>query len=301
MINRKGIFSFLLITFGITYLMEGILIFSGFRITLIPAAVGQYTIMVAMWVPALATLITIRFITHETVASTFLSFGKSWKPYLASALLIPLAFILTYLLTWGLGLGHPDWQLKSFFNMISSAGIDISTAPASGLLLIALTASSLIPAPFLNSIFGFGEEWGWRGYLLPRLMPLGKWKAYLLLGVIWGLWHAPLVAIGFNYPGYPLVGILFMIMLTTALGIFINELTLKYKSSILAGWIHGVFNSQAYGIWRTLLFPDTIPLLGGITGLVGIAVLLLFGAGTIFWCKRSEGGILQTNKTPIFS
>ena len=201
MINRKGIISFLLITFGITYLMEGILILSGFRVTLIPAVVGQYTVLIAMWVPALATLITTRFITKEKMSSTLLSFGPSWKPYVVTALVIPAAFIITYLLTWALGLGQPDWQLKNFYAMIASLGTDMSTAPSSSLLLTLLFILSLTLAPFFNSIAGFGEEWGWRGYLLPRLMPLGKWKAYLLVGLIWGLWHAPLVAIGFNYPG----------------------------------------------------------------------------------------------------
>lgn len=51
--------------------------------------------------------------------------------------------------------------------------------------------------------------------------------------------------------------------LTTALGIYIGELNLRHRSSILAGWMHGVFNSQCYGIWR-LLFSDVNPLLGGI-------------------------------------
>ena len=226
MLNRKGIISFLFITFGITYLMEGILILSGFRVTLVPAAIGQYTIMIAMWVPALATFITTRFITKEKLSSTLLSFGPSIKPYLFTALAVPVVFIITYLLTWALGLGKPDWQLTSFFELIASTGADMSTAPSPGLILLLLFVISLFAAPFINSIAAFGEEWGWRGYLLPRLMPLGKWKAYLLVGVIWGLWHAPLIAIGFNYPGTPVLGIVMMVLLTTMLGIFINEMTL---------------------------------------------------------------------------
>ena len=286
MLNRKGIISFLLITFGITYLMEGILILSGFRVTLVPAVIGQYTIMIAMWVPALATFITTRFITKEKLSSTLFSFGPSIKPYLFTALAVPVAFIITYLLTWALGLGKPDWQLTSFFELIASTGADMSTAPSPSVILTLLFVISLFAAPFINSIAAFGEEWGWRGYLLPRLMPLGKWKAYLLVGVIWGLWHAPLIAIGFNYPGMPVLGILMMILLTTALGIFINEMTLHYQSAILAGWIHGVFNSQAYGIWRMLLFAGTNPVLGGITGLVGIAVITLMGLLVMRRLKR---------------
>ena len=288
MLNRKGIISFLLITFGITYLMEGILILSGFRVTLAPAIIGQYTIMIAMWVPALATFITTRFITKEKLSSTLFSFGPSVKPYLFTALAIPVVFIVTYLLTWALGLGKPDWQLTSFFELIASTGTDMSTAPSPSAILTLLFVISFFAAPFINSIAAFGEEWGWRGYLLPRLMLLGKWKAYLLVGVIWGLWHAPLIAIGFNYPGMPILGIVMMVLLTTALGIFINEMTLHYQSAILAGWIHGVFNSQAYGIWRMLLFSGTNPVLGGITGLVGIVVIAFMGLLTMRRLKRTE-------------
>jgi hypothetical protein len=81
---------------------------------------------------------------------------------------------------------------------------------------------------------------------------------------------------GFNYPGYALLGVLWMCALTTALGIFLNEMTLRYKSSILAGSIHGAFNGQGYGIWR-ILFPTAHPLLGGITGIIGILVLAALG------------------------
>ena len=115
MLNRKGIISFLLITFGITYLMEGILILSGFRVTLVPAVIGQYTIMIAMWVPALATFITTRFITKEKLSSTLLSFGPSIKPYLFTALVVPAAFIITYLLTWALGLGQARLAADQLF------------------------------------------------------------------------------------------------------------------------------------------------------------------------------------------
>ena len=130
--------------------------------------------------------------------------------------------------------------------------------------------------PTVNGLFGFGEEFGWRGYLLPKLMPLGKWKAYTLVGIIWGLWHAPLILAGFNYPGFPVLGVLGMIGMTTTFGFYINEMTLRHRSSILAGWMHGAFNGQFYGVWR-ILFPEAHPLLGGVTGLVGMLVWAALG------------------------
>jgi len=81
---------------------------------------------------------------------------------------------------------------------------------------------------------------------------------------------------GFNYPGFPVLGVFAMIGMTTAFGIYINEMTLRYRSSILAAWIHGAFNGQFYGVWR-ILFSAVHPLWGGITGLVGILVWATVG------------------------
>ena len=287
MIDRKGIISFLIITFGVTYTIEGALILTGFRLTGISPLYGQLIIAGVMWVPAIATVITIKLITHEGFAITNFRIG-ALKPYLTSALVVPACFITTYTLTWLLGLGQPDWQLADFRTLLASTGTETSTMPSSALILPAVFLSSLFLGPTINGIFGFGEEFGWRGYLLPKLMPLGKLKAYIIVGVIWGLWHAPLIVVGFNYPGYPLLGIVGMVVMTTAIGIYINELTLQNRSSILAGWIHGAFNGQAYGIWR-ILFPNVNPLIGGFTGVIGVIVWLFLG----IW-KTYRGRVVTT-------
>jgi len=289
MLDRKGLFSYLAITFGLTYAIDAILIASGFRVTEIPALGGQLAIAATMWVPALATLITIKFVTHEGFGITNFRFG-SWKPYLATAVLVPAVFAIIYGLTWLLGLGQPDWQLREFTDMITQAGGDLSQTPPPELLLPLIFLSTLFFSPFINAVFGFGEEFGWRGYLLPKLLPLGKPKAYLISGIIWGLWHAPLILIGFNYPGTPILGIIAMMGLTTALGLYIGEVSQQNRSSILAGWMHGLFNSQAYGVWR-ILFPTVNPLLGGVTGLVGMVVWLAVG----LWQARLKPGSRTAN------
>lgn len=283
MLDRKGLFSYLAITFAVTYAIEGALILAGFRVTDAPMLYGQLIVAAVMWVPTIATILTIKFVTHEGFGITNLRIGD-WRPYLVSALVVPACFAVTYGLTWLLGLGKPDWQLTQFYAQMVSLGADTAEMPPPALFLSLLFLSSLLVGPAINGLFGFGEEFGWRGYLLPKLMVLGKFKAYLIGGALWGVWHAPLILVGFNYPGYPLLGVLAMAGMTTALGIYINELTLRYRSSILAGWVHGAFNGQAYGIWR-LLFPDVNPLLGGITGLVGMAVWLVVG---LWQARRSK-------------
>lgn len=51
---------------------------------------------------------------------------------------------------------------------------------------------SAIPALVaVTLLMVFGEEYGWRGYLVPKLLPLGEVRASLIVGVIWGVWHFP--------------------------------------------------------------------------------------------------------------
>lgn len=273
MIDRKGITAFTVITFVITYTIEGALFLSGAPLML--KGLGQYVVAVVMWVPALATVLTIKYVTHEGFDLANIRFG-GWRPYVSVGLLVPTCFILIYGLTWMLGLGEPDWTLQHFKDLFARAGAEVPSIPPPLVIWPALFAVSVLIVPFINGVFAFGEELGWRGYLLPKLLPLGKFWAYALLGIIWGLWHLPLVLVGFMYPEAPLAGVLMFTTLTTVFGIYINELTLRYRSSILAGWAHGVFNTQRLGVWA-LLFPNVNPWLGGFSGILGIGIWFLLG------------------------
>jgi hypothetical protein len=281
-IDRKGIWTFLALTFGITFFYEGCLIASGMSMNFgslsakpMPPVYAPLLVGLVMWVPAISTVIVVKFITKEGFGVTNFRIGRL-RPYAVSALVIPAAFAIIYAATWLLGLATPDWQLQSLRHALLAKGADASDLPDPRMLLPAIFVASLVMGPVVNGVFGFGEEYGWRGYLLPKLMPLGKWKAYTLVGIIWGFWHAPLVLAGFNYPGFPVLGVLAMIGMTTTLGFYINEMTLQHRSSLLAGWMHGAFNGQFYGLWR-ILFPDAHPLLGGVTGLVGMIVWAILG------------------------
>lgn len=274
-IDIRGIVWFLVITFSLTFAVEFLLISKG--VSPIVFGLGQYVVAAVMWVPGLAALVTVKFITKENLSVLKIRFG-SWKGYASSMLFIPLCFICIYGLTYLFNMGEPDWGLNTLKKIFIDGGVEVPASPDPWITWIALYASTLFVAPVLNSVFGFGEELGWRGFLLPKLLPLGKVKAYAILGIIWGAWHFPLIWAGFMYPGHPYLGMVMFTLMTTVFGAYMNEMTLRYDSSVMAGWLHGVFNSQRLGIW-TLLFPSVNPFFGGFSGVIGLLVwvlLLLF-------------------------
>ncbi len=99
------------------------------------------------------------------------------------------------------------------------------------------------------SFAAFGEEFGWRGYMMPKLIELvGMPKALIIGGIIWGLWHAPLTCVGHNfgmdYPGFPYVGIIVMCLFCTVLGTILMYVTVKTNSVWPAAFMHAVNNSM---------------------------------------------------------
>jgi len=284
MFDKKAIAWFLLVTFGLTWGIECAVLASGVSFARIPPLFFQYMVAGLMWAPTIGAVFTRKVILHESlrVPEARLRLGNL-RPYLAVLIIMPLMFLLVYSLTVLLSLGHLDLSLQTFIAQVEGmAGQPLGPQPPALILIVGITLSSILLAPFFNCLFAFGEEYGWRGLLLPKLLPLGRVPAHLIGGVIWGLWHAPLVLMGFNYPGYPWAGVVWMCALTTLLGIFESEWTLRYNSVVLASFIHGAFNGQAYGIWRVIV-PDAHPLLGGFTGLIGLAALGVLAVSA--WCQ----------------
>jgi membrane protease YdiL (CAAX protease family) len=283
--DKKSVGWFLLVTFGITWGVEGVLLARGVSFKRIPPILLQYAVAALMWAPAIGAVFTRRVIRRESlrVPEARVRLGVL-APYAVVMVVMPILFALVYGLTVLLGLGHLDLSLKTFLAQIEAvAGHSLGPQPPARLVIAAIVLGSVIVAPFINSVFAFGEEYGWRGFLLPQLLPLGRWPAHLIGGVIWGLWHAPLVLMGFDYPGFPWAGVVWMCALTTLLGIFESEWTLRFNSVFLASFIHGTFNSQVYGIWRVIV-PDAQPLLGGFGGLIGLGAVAVLAA--LAWRHR---------------
>ena len=144
------------------------------------------------------------------------------------------------------GLGLVDVDLATFSGyaaQLEQAGISELALPIGTLValqLIAIPLNSLLSIPF-----ALGEELGWRGWLLPALLPLGTWPALLLSGAIWGLWHSPIILLGYNYARPGVSGLALMTAACMIFGILLGWLRLHTGSVWPAVMAHSAFNASA--------------------------------------------------------
>ncbi len=144
----------------------------------------------------------------------------------------------------------------------------------------------LVAGLTINAIFGFGEELGWRGFLFKELSYMSFWKLSAIIGFIWGVWHAPLILQGHNYPQHPVAGVVMMILWCILLSPIFNYIRLKSKSVIAAAIMHGTLNATA-GL-ALLVVRGGNDLTVGLTGIAGFIVLLIVNL-CIFFFDRSLG------------
>lgn len=140
-------------------------------------------------------------------------------------------------------------------------------------MLLVMIASGLMTGASVNALAAFGEEYGWRNYLVHALREKKIWSASLFIGVVWGLWHFPLILQGHNYPNEPYWGVLLMVVFCVLLGVVELYFVLKTKSMIVAAIMHGTVNAVAgMTIYFTLGGND---FLNGMTGLAGFIVMAI--------------------------
>jgi uncharacterized protein len=132
--------------------------------------------------------------------------------------------------------------------------------------------------------FTLGEELGWRGLLLRETQGWGFLRSNLFVGVVWGLWHAPIIAQGHNYPGHPVAGIFMMTLFTTTLSFPMAYCRFKSRSILGPSALHGTLN--AIGPLTAFFVVGANPLFGFVAGIAGIAVILLLTAGICFFDKK---------------
>ena len=294
----KGILVYLAVTFVLTYGVEIFVIMpmaGSININLAYAA--QMMIAGVMFIPATGALIT-RFIMKEklTKENMMLSinlkgnlkyYGIAW---FGVALMIIFGTVLYFLVFPN----HFDKDMGYMRAVLEAGGQSADILQARQFMYVQI-AVGILASPFLNFVNCFGEEWGWRGYLLPKLQKcFPVVPALLINGLIWGVWHAPLTVMGHNYGtgywGYPVTGILAMCLFCVVLGIIFSYVTIKTRSCFPAVLAHGTLNGfSAVGIYFTSLEDPYNVFLGPApTGLVGGAGFILLSGVLLFLLYKEE-------------
>jgi membrane protease YdiL (CAAX protease family) len=211
-----------------------------------------FLLPVMMFTPAVAALV-VTFVMRVPAPGQRARFLGLWplRPakrviwlMVAGWLVPPLLVGLGVLLSAALGFVQLDLTFAAFAAELEKA-VPAGT-PLPPVQIIVFAQLAMIPVGGLfNSLFAFGEELGWRGWLLPALRPLGTWPALILSGVIWGAWHSPIILLGYNFGRTDITGVLFMIGGCVACGVLLGWLRLRSASVWPAVIAHGSLNAAA--------------------------------------------------------
>lgn len=244
----RAIVIYVLVAFGGAWLVTLPLWLSG-RGLATPGMVLLGTAM--MFTPTIAAWVASRF--DPAVEGFVRATGlwrvpfRAWRGYALIGWLAPITVVIAALaLAVALGIFHVDLVDFSGFAAIIDAQSGGKPLPMSVHELVAIQLGSALIVPFVNVIPTLGEELGWRGFLLPRLCRFGQWPAVLLTGVIWGLWHAPLILLGYNYPGLPpWLALLFMVVFCVLVSVLFGWLRLASGSIWPSVIAHSFVNGSA--------------------------------------------------------
>jgi membrane protease YdiL (CAAX protease family) len=252
----RHVIGFVLLAYGLAWAIWAALLGPTIKVALQDGRTPEHftataAVTLGMYAPALAAVVMRVFISKEGLHRA-LGPLPSLKIGLAAVLLpLALVLILVAIVTMiNIGLPTPGKPMGSLLAILTFVGVPIGT------------------------LLAFGEEFGWRGYLLPKLLPLGEVKAALIVGLIWGPWHLPVLIVGLNYPEQPITAVLAVFLLSaTLLSLLHTRFYVASGYSLIAvSLLHGSLNTFS----DRLTDPEHLsgnPLIVSAGGLIASALL----------------------------
>lgn len=203
---------------------------------------------------------------------------------------VDLGFTVLGIRTWLVACAVPLLALGGGLVAAQVLGLTAPSLPkgVSGLEFVAISLALIE----LSSIAAFGEELGWRGFLLPRLAGLGRTRAGLASGALWAAWHIPIYGFTPNMAAFTLA--------VVAVGFVANELRAATGSVWPAAILHGAHNAGGT-ITGTLVVgaPASVGSVMGTTGVVPLAIYLAFALAVV--ARRKPWGPMWSVSRPTFS
>ncbi|GAA0529397.1 CPBP family intramembrane glutamic endopeptidase [Saccharopolyspora erythraea] len=247
-VDVRGVVGFVAIAYLPAWLMTLPLWLTGQGLTW---AWSPLVLVAMMFMPAVAALVVNRWISPrpKPLRATGLTnpggIRKWWRYALLAWLAPPATMFVALVVGYMLNFYEADWTGFSGLAEQLQGGVVGSAPQAAGTLALGQIAQVFLLG-WLNVIPALGEELGWRGYLVPALLPLGQPGALLTSGVLWGLWHAPVLVLGYNYPTVPVVvSFIMMTCFCVLVGALLSWLRLAGGSVWPAAIAHGFLNASA--------------------------------------------------------
>ena len=283
--HKKKILLFLFFAFGISWTSAGVCYVCG--VTYGSTLSVTLTATLFMCAPAMAAIIVQKFIYKQKIRDLGLRLreAKGW-----AFLRIPILYLLICLGALGVvalfgnvcqidGFGKVSFDatdvLGNLNQVLTAMGRKTMTrAPFPPVMMfITQLVSCFLVGAIVNTIFTLGEELGWRGLLYNETKPLGFWKSNLLIGVVWGLWHAPVILQGHNYPEHPVAGVFMMILFFVPLSYVMAYLRKRTNSVLAPAILHSGINAMGGNLM--LYIVGSNDLLGGVAGVSGILACIV--------------------------
>lgn len=235
------------------------------------------TIAALLLIPSVIGLILLVILRRIGGKETFSAIGMGGgkpKVWLGLGLALAAFYGIGALLNYVLRLGTvPD--IAAFVPQIAESGLPVYV------VTLSMAFNSLLIGPFLGLIITFGEEYGWRGFLQNKLAPLGRIPGTALLGIIWGIWHWPVIWMGYNYPGTPVLGSVLMVVMCVELAYFLAYAVFKAKGLWVAAFLHALNNQTLSFVTIAVIKPNNLIFSFG-SGIFGLAL----GAAAVAWILR---------------
>lgn len=255
-----------------------------------------------MWTPAIAAFVAIRVDGRRLDAGTFRDLGlwplrparRTILMSLAAIVAMPVLIVIGIAVSSALGLAKLDLVgFSGFAAQLAAAG---ATSVPPIVVLVVLQLALIPVGAVMNSIVTLGEEIGWRGWLLPALRPLGTWPALLISGAFWGLWHAPLILLGYNFDKPNLLGVLMMIVACTLVGVLFGWTRLRTGSVWPAVVAHGALNASGNMLALVIAADSPAPDVA-LAGPLGIVMWAVFAVTAVALLLAGQFGARRLSAT----
>jgi len=255
-----------------------------------------------MCIPACVAIFVQKFIYGNSIKNALgISFNfNRW--FIFAWLFPPLIAFVTFSISLFLPNVEYDPNMSGMFELLgktlTSQQIEqmksqAATLPISPFWLALI--QGMVAGITVNTIVALGEELGWRGFLHNEWKIIGFWKSSIMIGIVWGIWHAPLILKGHNYPQHPAIGIFMMIVWCVLISPIFSYIRIRSNSTIATSILHGTLNGT--GILAVMMLKGGNDLLIGLTGLVGFLVLFIVNICLLCLTKgrfcRRWSGMLQ--------